>query len=108
MSIRPIDFNGMIQNTSEVASAKTQEDSKPQIQQDQVVVTVQQETEAAQRQVQGRDQAADQGFDFSGEGDAGGWDGNKNRGKKKKDDKRPPGDGVVRVKSEHGSINITV
>ena len=108
MSIRPIDFNGMIQNTSEVASSKTQEDQKPALQQDQAVVTVQQDTEAAAHQVQGREQAAQQDFDFSGEGNASGWDGNRNRAKKKKSEQKPPGDGVVRIKKEHGSFDFSV
>ncbi|MBO6215686.1 MAG: hypothetical protein J6N76_09205 [Lachnospiraceae bacterium] len=107
MSIRPVDFNGMLQTTSEVANTKAQENQKPQLTQDQVVITVQQETEAAARQVQGRGQAAEQDFDFSGEGNSKGWDGNKNR-KKSQKKKKVPGDGVVRLKKEHGSFDFTI
>ena len=33
MLVRPVDFNGMIQNTTQVQNEKTSEDSKPLIQQ---------------------------------------------------------------------------
>lgn len=36
MSIRPVDFNGMIQNTHEVSQAKANEDNKANLQQQNV------------------------------------------------------------------------
>ena len=40
MSIRPVDFNGMIQNTHEVSQAKANEDNKANLQQQNVQVAV--------------------------------------------------------------------
>lgn len=108
MSIRPIDFNGMVQNTTEVSVTKTQEDQRPMTEQQNVAVTIQQEVEASTHQVQSRDQAADQAFDFSGEGDGTGYEGNRGKKRRKKDEKAPQGDGSVHIKSEHPSFDLKI
>ena len=45
MSISPINFNGMIQNTNEVSHAKANEDQKPMLQQDNLTHTVEKQQE---------------------------------------------------------------
>ena len=52
MSIRPVDFNGMIQNTHEVSQAKANEDNKANLQQQNVQVAVMHEEQNASSMVQ--------------------------------------------------------
>ena len=45
MSIRPVDFNGMIQNTQGVTNQKVAEDQKPIVNQENLSVHLQQEAQ---------------------------------------------------------------
>ena len=45
MSIRPVDFNGMIQNTQGVTNQKVAEDHKPIVNQENLAVHLQHEAE---------------------------------------------------------------
>ncbi len=55
MSIRPIDFNGMIQRTEDVGSLKHQEDAKPLVDQQNIQTQVEQKESAALHQVKEKD-----------------------------------------------------
>ena len=45
MSISPINFNGMIQNTNELSHTKAQEDQKPMLEQQNLTHTVEKKQE---------------------------------------------------------------
>lgn len=107
MSIRPIDFNGMVQNTSELSTTKAQDDAKPLVQQDFATTEMKQEAEAVTTTVQEHDNVAENDSDAEG-GDGTGYEGNKNRKKNPKKKTEKMGDGSVKVKSKHPSFNITV
>lgn len=59
MSIRPIDFNGMVQRTQDVSTVKQSADNKPMV--DQQVLTVQQQKANTQQLRQVREQEDAQG-----------------------------------------------
>ena len=99
MSIRPIDFNGMVQNTSELSVTHGQEEQKPVVQQEFVTVEIKQQAETSTTTVTKQDNVA--------ENDSG-YQGNRNRKGEKKSPKEKMPDGSVRVKSDHPSFNMTV
>ena len=107
MSIRPIDFNGMVQNTSELSVTHTQEEQKPVVQQDFVTVEIKQESEVSTTTIKEQDNVAENDSDAEG-GDGTGYQGNRNRKGEKKSPKEKMPDGSVRVKSDHPSFNMTV
>ena len=88
MSIRPVDFNGMIQNTHEVASTKANEDNKANLQQQNVQVNVMHEEQK------------------DGDGDGRGYDAKGRKKTKKK--KQLDNDGVVRIKTGQPSFDIKI
>ncbi len=58
MSIRPIDFNGMIQRTEDVGNMKHQEDAKPLVDQQNIQTQVEQKESAAMHQVKAKEDSA--------------------------------------------------
>jgi len=107
VSIRPVEFNGMIQNTQEVGNAKTQEDQKPVVQQENTTITLQHEAEQSTHQVQNKDNPSESEHDLMDrEGDGRGYEGNQKRREKKKSE--PKGDGKVTVKNGHGSFDFKI
>lgn len=60
MSIRPIDFNGMVQRTHDVGTVKQQEDNKPIMEQQALVGKMQKDTEQIARQVNHSEDAQNQ------------------------------------------------
>jgi hypothetical protein len=107
MSIRPIDFNGMVQNTSELSVTHGQEEQKPVVQQEFVTVEIKQQAETSTTTVTKQDNVAENDSDAEG-GDGTGYQGNRNRKGEKKSPKEKMPDGSVRVKSDHPSFNMTV
>ena len=108
MSIRPVDFNGMIQNTHEVGNMKSQENQKPVIQQENVAVTIQRETNQVSRQVNDNSHTSEEEFRFEDkDGDGTGYEGNKNH-KKKEHTAHLESDGSVSIKNDHGSFDIKI
>ncbi len=93
MSISPINFNGMIQNTNEVSHAKANEDQKPMLQQDNLTHTVEKQQEQQAKQVNDLYKADREEERYEREGNGKGYEGNKKRKllKKKDDEKRPDG-----------------
>ena len=93
MSISPINFNGMIQNTNEVSQAKANEDQKPMLQQDNLTHTVEKQQEQQAKQVNDLYKADREEERYEREGNGKGYEGNKKRKllKKKDDEKRPDG-----------------
>ena len=94
MSISPINFNGMIQNTNELSHTKAQEDQKPMLEQQNLTHTVDKQQEQQAKQVNDLYKADREDDRYDREGNGRGYEGNKQRKKtfeKKKEEKRPDG-----------------
>lgn len=87
MSISPINFNGMIQNTNEVSHTKANEDQKPMLQQNNLTHAVDKQQEQQAKQVNDLYKADQQEARYDREGSGKGYEGNKNRKKKKEEHK---------------------
>jgi hypothetical protein len=57
MSIRPVEFNGIIQRTDDIGTIKQQEDNKPLVDQQNIQTQVEQKEDAAQHQVISKDES---------------------------------------------------
>ena len=93
MSISPINFNGMIQNTNELGHTKAQEDQKPMLEQQNLTHTVEKQQEQQAKQVNDLYKADREENRYDREGNGKGYEGNKQRKafKKKKQEKMPDG-----------------
>ncbi len=106
MSLSPINFNGMIQNTAEIGNIKANEDSRPEVNQSNIQVGFEQEQDEQSHSVNQLEQKTDK-YDL-GEGSGNGaYRGNK-KNKNKKEEKKKEGDGVVKRKDGHSSFDISV
>lgn len=94
MSISPINFNGMIQNTNELSHTKTQEDQKPMLEQQNLTHTVEKQQEQQAKQVNDLYKSNREEDSYEREGNGKGYEGNKKQKgikKQKKDQKMPDG-----------------
>ena len=108
MSISPINFNGMLQNNSEVGNVKIQEDSRGTLAQN-VAQTAQTQTEQQVAQsVQQTENNDPNAFDMNGGGYGYGGDGGQNRRKNDGKEKKALADGSVTIKNQHKGFNITI
>lgn len=108
MSIRPIDFNGMIQNTTEVSATKASEEHRPIVQQDYANAAVKEGVELNLHSVKEKEEAAEHPFDFEGGGRGDSYQANRNKKKKKDQKDGPVSDGSVRLKNDHGSFDMKI
>lgn len=106
MSIRPIDLNGMIQNTQEVSQNRSNEEHRPMVQQDFVAIETANEVQIAAEQVHEFDNATDNGMDAANGNGGTGYSRKEQERKKKK--KKTVSDGRVRVKNMPQSFDVTV
>ena len=107
MSIRPVDFNGMMQNQQNVSNVKQNEDQKPILQQQQAFQTVTKQEEASARQVVNKEDLDKEEYKF----DARDGSNNKyqdNRKKRQGKQKEKMEDGHVRIKGMSGGFDMTV
>ena len=107
MSIRPVDFNGMMQNQQNVSNVKQNEDQKPILQQQQAFQAVMKQEEASARQVVNKGNLDKEEYKFDAR------DGSKNeyqnqRKKQKAKQKEKMEDGHVRIKGMSGGFDMTV
>ena len=107
MSVRPVDFNGMMQNQQNVSNVKQQEDQRPLLHQQQAFTSVTKHEEAAARQVTTKDDLNGEEYRFDAR------DGSKNgyynqSNKKKNKQKEKMDDGHDRIKGMSGGFDITV
>ena len=106
MSIRPVDFNGMMQNQQNVSNVKHNEDQKPLLQQQQAFATVAKQEEASARQVVNKDNLNREEYKFDAR------DGGKNEyqdnRKKKEKQKEKMEDGHVRIKGMSGGFDMMI
>lgn len=99
MSIRPVVFNGMLQNTNEVARNQTTEDNKGVNIQQQLTTTVEKEAEQKFNSVQTKDDAENSDTKWNErEGDGTGYKGN--RRKKSEDDK------IIKEENKDGTVFV--
>ncbi len=108
MDVRPIDLNGMIQNTVEVSNNRAAQEQKPALQQELMSTQTRQESEVTTTVVHENSNAAE-GEAASEGGDGHGYEGNRGRrpGQKKSTTEKK-GDGSFRVKSGHPSFDMTI
>lgn len=105
MTIRPIDFSGMIQRTDDVGVLKHQEDAKPQVDQQNIQSQMVKKEDEVRHQVieSNRNEELENHADAKEEG--------KNAyfgQKKKKKTTKKQNDGKVIVKKQSGSFDIKV
>lgn len=108
MSVRPIEFSGMIQNTHEVTTNRNNELQKPMVQQEQVSVANQQAAELSLSQVAGSEESSRQTFNPEDGGDGSGYQGNRNKTKKEAQEKKKKPEGKIVMKGQQGGFNATV
>ena len=107
MSVRPVDFNGMMQNQQNVSTVKHSEDQKPILQQQQAFQTVEKQEKASARQVVNKDDLNKEEYRFDAR------DGSKNeyqnnQKKKKVKQKEKMEDGHVRIKGMSSGFDMTI
>ena len=107
MSIRPIDFNGMIQSTAEVQTRENELAKQPALQQENVSVTIERERLETPSKVSEKPDLDEDGgtVDADTEGERQGYRGRSSKERKKK---KKMEDGFVRVKNDHESFDIKV
>lgn len=108
MSIRPVDFNGMIQNTTEASASKTQEDQKPVVQQEVASVTISKEAQQQTTSVHQKATGDQERYELSDDESSGNQYSGNRREKREKKDEEFQSDGSVTVKNEHGSFDIKI
>ena len=108
MSIRPVDFNGMIQNTQEVGNNRASEEHRPVVHQENIAQQTQDEVQQLTHQVTDMQETAeDAALDPDEERKRKAW--LRRRGKKsKKAKKKSSGDGTVRRKDIAAPFDIFV
>lgn len=106
MSIRPVDFNGMIQQTHDVSTMKQNEDNRPLVQQHNIQLQEQQQEERVQNQIQRSDPKREEEYryDQKKHGDNR-YGGNKQKKRKKED---AAGDGKVILKGNSSKFDIKI
>lgn len=111
MVIRPVEFNGMIQNTSEISKNQTEDNQHPLVQQQNMLSNMQEAVDVKLHQVNGQDNAAENKakVDEDDSGGNGTYEGNGKQDKKnKKQHESFVSDGSVKIKNEHGSFDIKI
>ncbi len=107
MSIRPIEFTGMIQNTTEISHTKAVEQHRPQAEQEQAAMYNAQRTAVSASQVSNTKETAKDKFDPSRGGDGTGY--KKDGDKKKKDKEKKAGfDGAVKLRDGRTTFDTSV
>lgn len=105
MTIRPVDFNGMIQNTHEVSNAKANENNKPLVQQQNIQAAVVRQEEAAMSTVQTMEETSQEYGLGEREGNGSGYQGKGGKGKHKKEKQE---DGKVILKGSRPSFDMKI
>ncbi len=108
MSIRPIDFNGMIQNSTEAGTIRQHEEARPMVEQQSMAVAMEQEVQERMNQVEeaNRTESGEDKMDAK-DGGNGEYQDNRKKGKKKEQEKGRQQDRVI-VKGQPKSFDITI
>ncbi len=106
MSLSPINFNGMIQNTAEISNLKSHEDKGAEVSQNNMQVVFDKQSEHESHSVHQLEEKGEKYDLGDGQGNAQ-YRGNKKKKDKKKEEK-DKSDGVVKKKDGHMSFDISV
>lgn len=107
MSIRPIDFNGMLQRTDDVSTLKHHEDSKPLVDQQNIQAQVEKKEDAVRHQVRTKEDSSGTNNQADAREEGRGLYYSSDRAKKsKKEEPKEPG--FVKKKSFGGSFDIKI
>lgn len=106
MDVRPIDMNGMIQNTPEVNNLKARADVQPELQQVNLMQETQEQGAANQERVIEQENVTEDNMNPD-EGNGSGYDG-RGRNKKKKTEVGSVIPGRVKKKNPFGSFDMSV
>lgn len=108
MSVRPVDFNGMMQNQQNVSNIKHSEDQRPMLQQHQALQTVTKQQEASAKQVIHKDNLEREEYKFDAREEGKNKYQKDRKERKEKREKEKVTDGQVRVKGEARGFDISV
>lgn len=108
MSIRPVEFSGMIQNTNEISHTKANEDNKANLQQQNIQATVVREEREASSTVQDMEEAQQHEYNYGQGGGGAGYGDSRKKKKKEKETKQQMGDGSVTVKNARPSFDMKI
>lgn len=109
MAVRPVEFQGMVQNTQELSQNQATNQHRPMAQQQHINTLNQQAVELSHSQVSETEQGAQGNYDASKGGDGTGYTGNENRKKEEeKEKKQKVSDGTVKKKNIPASFEISV
>ncbi len=108
MSIRPIDFNGMIQNSSEAGTIRQHEEARPMVEQQSMAVSMEQEVQERMNQVEeaNRTESGEDKMDAKDGGNGEYQDNRRNR--KKKDQGKSAQQDRVIIKGQPKGFDITI
>lgn len=107
MSIRPVDFNGMIQRTQDVGSLKQQEDNKPVIQQQSIEVKQEKQADSLAHKV--KDTEGKENFEFRYDAKEKGSNSYSRDGRKrKKQEKEKEEGGKILPKERKSSFDVKI
>lgn len=108
MSIRPVDFNGMMQNQQSISNVKQNEDQRPLLNQQQAFTAVTKQEEASAKQVISKDDLQREEYKFDArDGSQNEYQDNRKK-KKKEKQKEKQSDGHVYIKGMSGGFDMTV
>lgn len=108
MLVRPVDFNGMIQNTTQVQNEKTSEDSKPLIQQNVITEQANKQETAKATTVQANNRSEKEEFNPEEGGDGTGYGGNYGRKEGKQKTKKVVSEGRMIKKGQPKPFDIKI
>lgn len=107
MSIRPVEFNGMIQRTQDIGNMKQHEDNKPVVQQHNIEITQEKHEESLAHKVQ--DTEEKENFEFRYDAKEKGSNSYSGNGrKKKKQEKELEKDGKILLKERKTSFDVKI
>ena len=107
MSIRPVDFNGMIQRTQDIGILKQNEDNKPVVQQHNIEIKQEKQEDNLAHKVQ--DTEEKENFEFRYDAKEKGSDSySSDKRKKKKREKEQVKDGKVLPKERKTSFDVKI
>lgn len=102
MSIRPVEFGGLLQRADNVSAVKQQEEQKPLVDQSNISFSMSKEAEEKLHQIQDMENATKLKNDTSGQGNSKNFEQEQNKKKKKEKDS------VKSKKIVHGGFDIKI
>jgi hypothetical protein len=104
VSIRPVDFNGMMQMTQDVSNIKQQEDNRPALNQQNIGVVFEKQTDKQLKKVRDPQKTDQQEFRYDAKEKGSNSYSRQQKGKKK----QPEQEKKVSVKEEHSGFDVKI